>query len=102
MMHRCIDCFRQVRKMKKDISGMVGDKLSIPAETFGEVPVVLLRGKRSVNIENHRGITEYKDTTVTVAVKRGSVRVTGNALCIARMTRKNVEIRGTVRMIELE
>lgn len=101
-MHPRIDCFRQVRKMKKDISGAVGEKLAIPAETLGEVPVVLLRGKRSISIENHRGITEYKDTTVTVAVKRGCVRVSGNALCIARMTRKSVEIRGTIRTIELE
>ena len=88
--------------MKKDISGAVSEKLSIPAETLGEVPVVLLRGKRSISIENHRGITEYKDTTVTVAVKRGCVRVSGNALCIAHMTRKSVEIRGTIRTIELE
>ena len=101
-MPRRIECFGQVRKMKKDITAAVGEKLSIPAETLGEVPVVLLRGKRSVSIENHRGITEYRDTTVAVAVKRGCVRVSGNALCIARMTRKSVEIRGTIRTIELE
>lgn len=50
MMPRRIECFGQVRKMKKDITGAVGEKLSIPAETLGEVPVVLLRGKRSVSI----------------------------------------------------
>ena len=101
-MPRRIECFGPVRKMKKDITAAVGEKLSIPAETLGEVPVVLLRGKRSVSIENHRGITEYRDTTVAVAVKRGCVRVSGSALSIARMTRKSVEIRGTIRTIELE
>ena len=66
--------------MKKDITNAVGEKFSIPTETLGEIPLILLRGKRSVSIENHRGITEYTDTVVQIEVKRGAVRVVGFGL----------------------
>lgn len=88
--------------MKKDITNAVGEKFSIPTETLGEIPLILLRGKRSVSIENHRGITEYTDTVVQIEVKRGAVRVVGFGLSIVQMTRKCVEIRGTIRAVELE
>ncbi len=88
--------------MKKDLTATVSDKLSIPAETLGEVPLVLLRGKRRVSIENHRGVTQYEDTLVQVAVKRGSVRVVGYGLSIVSMSKNSVDICGTIRAIELE
>ena len=36
--------------MKKHFTNTVSDKLSIPAETLGEVPFVILRGNRRVCI----------------------------------------------------
>lgn len=80
----------------------VGEKFSLPPETLGEVPVVQLQGKRLVSIENHRGILEYTDEAVKVAVKRGCVLVRGSGLTIVRMTRNCVEISGNIFAAELE
>lgn len=88
--------------MKKDFAATVGEKLALPPETMGEVPLVQICGKRRVSIENHRGILEYTDGVVKVAVKRGSILVQGSALTIARMTRRYVEISGNLRSVELE
>ena len=76
--------------------------MAIPQETIGETALVQLHGKRTVCIENHRGILEYTDTLVRVAVKRGSIGIVGNGMEIARMTRRLVEIRGRIQRVELE
>lgn len=88
--------------MKKHFTNTVSEKLSIPAETLGEVPFVILRGNRRVCIENHRGVTQYEDTLVQVAVKHGSIRVVGCGLSIVSMSKNNLEVCGTIRTVELE
>ncbi len=45
---------------------------------------------------------EYTDSLVKVAVKRGNVAVIGCRLEIARMTKRIVEIRGSIQRLELE
>ena len=88
--------------MKKHFTNTVSDKLAIPVETLSETPFVILRGKRRLCIENHRGVTQYEDTLVQVAVKHGSIRVVGFGLSIASMSKDTLEICGTIRAVELE
>lgn len=88
--------------MKKDLTNTVSEKLSLPPETIADIPLVQMHGKRRVSVENHRGILEYTDSTVKVSVKRGSLSVIGSGLSILRMTRRCVEISGTIRALEWE
>ncbi|MDR0890105.1 MAG: YabP/YqfC family sporulation protein [Oscillospiraceae bacterium] len=88
--------------MKEKLIDDLAGKLSIPAESFASVPLTELRGKRNVCVENHGGIMEYTDERVKVAVRRGAICVIGSDLCIERMTRRRVEIRGNIRALELE
>lgn len=88
--------------MKKHFTSTVSDKLAIPSETLSEIPFVILRGKRRVCIENHRGVTQYEDTFVQVAVKQGCIRVTGFGLSIVSMSKGTLEICGTIRAVEME
>lgn len=88
--------------MKYDIVGAVSDRLSVPEETIADVPLVELRGKRSVAVENHRGIAEYSEESIRIHVKRGFLSVIGHGLRIVCMNRKRLEIRGIIRSVELE
>lgn len=88
--------------MKKQFTNAVSDKLSIPAETLGEIPFLILRGNRRICIENHRGVTQYEDTLVQVAVKHGSIRIVGCGLSIVSMSKSTLEICGSIRTVELE
>lgn len=92
--------FRAVMRLKKHST--IAEHLTLPAETFSDIPLLEVRGKRSVTVENHRGIVEYSDTRVRVAVKQGTVCIVGAGLVIARMTRRRLEVRGSVRLLELE
>lgn len=99
---RCIECFGQVMILKKNFTDTVSEKIAVPQETMSQIPLVQLHGKRSVCIENHCGIMEYTDSLVKIAVKRGNVAVIGSRLEIARMTKRIVEIRGSIQRLELE
>lgn len=88
--------------MKKGLTNTVGEGLNLPQETFSGMALIQLRGKRSVSIENHFGIAEYTDELVRVTVRRGCVRILGRGLTISHMTRRHLEIRGTIRAVELE
>lgn len=97
-----IECFGQVKALKKDFVSTVSDRLSLPAEALSAVPLIQLRGKTSLCIENHGGILEYNDTVVKIAVKGGAVTLRGYEISICRMTRKCLEIHGKLIGLELE
>ena len=97
-----IECFGQVNEMKQNISEKVSEKMAIPGELIADVPIMNVRGKRSVCIENHKGVQVYEQEHIQIAVKHGSIHIYGFALTIARMTRKIVEIRGNLQRLELE
>lgn len=88
--------------MKKENERTLFERFRLPPETIPNTPLIQVREKRSVCIENHGGILEYTDSAVKVAVKRGAITVYGDGLTIARMTRRIIEIRGCIRSLELE
>lgn len=88
--------------MKKDFVSSVSDRLAIPPEAVSTVPLIQLRGKKSLCVENHGGILEYSDTEVKIAVKGGSLTVRGSGIYICRMTKKCLEIHGRFVGLELE
>ena len=97
-----IECFGQVIVLKRNLSERISEKTEIPQEVLADAAVIRVRGKRSVSIENHRGVQVYEPEHIRVAVKRGCVHVYGLALTIARMTKRTVEIRGKLQRLELE
>ena len=64
--------------MKRQIREELGEKLSIPPEVMGSLPLTQVHGRRNVSIENHGGILAYTDTCVRVAVRGGAVSVQGS------------------------
>ena len=89
-------------EMKRQFREKLSDRLSIPPESMTDLPITQLRGRRNVCVENHRGILAYTDTCVKVAVRGGAVSVHGAGLAIVRMTRRDVEIRGSIGGLDLE
>lgn len=98
----CIECVGQVNDLKRNLSEKISEKTAIPEELISDVAVMHVRGKRSLSIENHRGVQAYEQEHIQIAVKRGCIHIYGFALTIARMTKKSVEIRGNLQRVELE
>lgn len=79
----------------------LAQRLTLPQEVVSQGPLAELHGNTSVCIENHGGILEYTDTRVCIAVQRGTLTVSGCGLRILRMTKRRVEIGGTIRCVEV-
>lgn len=91
-----------MKNLKRNLSEKISEKTAIPEEVLADAAVIQVRGKRSVSIEHHKGVQVYEPEHIQVAVRRGCVHIHGFALTIARMTKRTVEIRGTVQRLELE
>ena len=87
--------------MKKVFVEKIGERLSIPAETMGLFPYVEIRGQRSVSIENHKGILQYKDDEIRVSVKNGTITIRGAALKIGCLNHRHIVIYGKLDTVLL-
>lgn len=76
------------------------ERIAVPEEALRNVPLVMLHGRHLVSVENHRGVVEYTRELVRVAVKGGCVSIRGTDLQLGRMTRRQVEVCGTIFAVE--
>ena len=83
----------------------IGERLfssPLAEDLVGGQSRIELTGGRRLLIEDHRGILEYTDTLLRVALRRGQVRVTGDDLRLTALTLRELAVSGTIRAIELE
>lgn len=65
------------------------------------IPLVEIADDRRVLIEHHHGVSSYTSEQVSVCVKYGQISILGEQLCIARMTREQLVICGTIAEVKL-
>lgn len=61
---------------------------------------VEVTGDRRVHVENHRGIVEYSDTIMRVALAGSELRITGHDLELSALTLTELTISGTICALE--
>ena len=67
----------------------------------GGQPRLELTGGSRLLIEDHRGILEYTDTVLKVALRRGTITVVGEELQLTALTLRELAVSGRIRSIEL-
>lgn len=77
------------------------ERFGLPADAVG-AGRVLLTGTGHLVIENHRGLLEYSDDSISVALKKGKVQVRGQSLSLSAMERGSLIIVGKIMSLELE
>jgi len=77
------------------------ERFSLPPELAGEARVIL-SGARILSVENHRGLLEYSEDYILVAIKGGNMAIRGNRLSLAAMERESLVIRGNITGIDME
>lgn len=88
---------KQPRKFLQETS----QKLDLPADIAAGLPKLELTGFSQLSIEHHKGILEYTDKVIAVALNIGTVRVTGSKLTIRLMNREFLVLSGELAQIEL-
>ena len=77
------------------------ERCSLPPETLGDLRLVL-SGKNSVSVENHKGILELSGEYVRLALGSGMLAVKGEGLSLCGLDRGSVVIKGRILSLELE
>ena len=73
----------------------------LDGETLPKQPLIEVIGQRRVLIENHFGIIQYSNLEICVKVKYGYISICGKQLQIARMTKEQLVIMGSVECVRL-
>ena len=76
------------------------EKMDFPEEALNTASKITVTAGRRMLIENHRGVTDFSDEQITVAVVRGKICVQGTALTIKAMNRSELLISGRIQNVE--
>ena len=89
-------------KKAEKLLAAAASRLDLPGNVVAGLPVMELTGFSQLSVEHHCGIREYTDEAVTVALKNGSVRITGRRLAISLLNHDYVVVRGELENIQLQ
>lgn len=89
-------------KRARKLLERTADRLDLPGEVVAGQAHLEMTGFSKLSVEHHRGVLEYTDEAVTVALRDGKVRITGQNLSISLMNHEFVVVDGTLRNVALE
>ena len=76
--------------------------VDLPDEPIPGQSLIEIIENRRVLIENHYGVNEYSDSLIRVKVKFGTICICGCRLELARMTKGQLIISGTIENVKLD
>ena len=91
-------------KKKKSVAfkDLLAEFFELPKDIMLDLPRLVLIGNRQLILENHRGIIEYSDEKVRIAVSNGEVMVKGSKLQIRGLFTDELSIEGCIETVEYE
>lgn len=99
--HFSIGLFEVVSPLKKQKRiRSITDRLSLPAEILPGVPRVTMSGGSEVLVENHAGLRSYSQSCIEVRGRNGFLRISGDGLELAAMSKTDIVIRGIIASAE--
>ena len=77
-------------------------RFALPQEGIGPAPRITLSGSSHVLVEGQRGLEEYDENCIAVAVARGRVLIRGEKLHLDAMSATELAASGRLWTVELE
>ena len=78
----------------------VSEALELPKEIMLGLPLLSLMGREELSVENYKGILEYGEECLRIGTASGILTVTGEGLCLCRMTAEILVVTGRLRGLE--
>ena len=78
------------------------DIFELPHEVTLEVPRLIMVSNKNLLLENHRGIIEYTEELVRIAVSNGEIMVKGQDLRLKTLASEDISIAGVIESLEYE
>lgn len=87
---------------KERMDARLARRLRLPQEGLGAAPRVTLSGGSHVLVEGQKGLEEYDENRICVAVGRGRVVIRGEGLQLEAMNGAELAVSGRLWAVELE
>lgn len=84
---------------KEHFWGILTDGLDLSGEPAPGISVAELWGSSKILIEHHKGVTAYCPQEILISASYGQLKVTGEGLVLALMTRQRIIIQGNIKGI---
>lgn len=81
---------------------LIADKFDLPADAVSNTSKLTVTGRKHILIENHRGIVNYDDTSVTADCGAYRITVNGTELRLKAMNRNDMLLEGSIISISFE
>lgn len=89
-------------KGKQNVRAKIAEYMDLPREAVENLPSIKIIGSSQVEIENHRGIIEYKQEILKIKSTIGIIEVYGENLIIKEISSEDVIIDGVVSKVEIK
>ncbi|MGI6678313.1 MAG: sporulation protein YqfC [Dehalobacterium sp.] len=76
--------------------------LEIPTDIALNLPRIIMLGNLQLNIENHKGIVEYGENKIRIAVTRGYLEIMGRNLVLRNVQLDEIMINGEIDRLEIK
>ena len=83
-----------------NIREKIAEITEFPKDVVMDLPRIVIVGNRELQIENYKGLLEYSQDIIRVAVNNKQIIITGVDLCINRMESETLFIGGRIMSIE--
>jgi sporulation protein YqfC len=82
------------------VKKLAAEMLDVPKDSVLDVPRITLIGGLQLYVENYRGIVEFRDDLLRLALTEGQLHVNGKELVIKQIFPTEVVIEGSISGIK--
>ena len=87
-------------KRIKDLPLDLSEKLNLPGEVLPGIGSVSIVGGRAAHVEGHRGIIEYSEQRIVLAMSRGKITLSGGNMTLRAMNGGELLVQGKIQSVE--
>lgn len=85
---------------RQRVRKMAADMLDVPKDSILDVPRITLIGGLQLYVENYRGVMEFRDDLLRLALSQGELHVYGKSLVVKSIFPAEVVIEGNISGIK--
>lgn len=87
-------------KKIKELPSVLAEKIELPPELFNSAGCISVSGGKHALVEDCRGILEYSEECITLAMKRGKLSISGTGMMLRAMNAGQIVIVGRINTVE--
>lgn len=89
-----------MRSLTRKLHKFTANILDLPQDVIFDLPRITMIGNMQLYIENHRGVLQFSDEVLRLALSKGQLQIHGKQLVIRAILTKEVFIEGLIHELK--